>query len=71
MRIISFIVFVIAVILLISVFMYSDGLFSGFTGDGFRGFSRALFNFTQAIALPIILAMLGMIGLALGGRRRQ
>jgi len=69
MRIISFIVLVVAVIVLISVFMNSDNLFRGFFDGGFRGFADSLFILTQAIALPIILGMLGLIGLNMARRR--
>jgi len=68
MRLASLAVLVAAVIILISIFMNADGLFSGFTGGGFSGFADALFVLTQALALPIIMAMLGMIGLRLTRR---
>jgi len=71
MKIISFVVLVLAVIVLVGVFLDSGNLFSGFTGGGFNGFANALNGLLQALATPIILGMLGLIGLCVGRRNRQ
>ena len=70
MKLISFAVFVVAAIAFISVLMNAEGLFS-IDGDGFSGFADMLFNVTQALAIPIILGMLGLIGLRLSLSRRD
>jgi len=70
MRLISLIVLVVAAIVLASVFMNADGLFSGMFDGDFRYFSNRLFFITQAFALPIILGMLGLIGLTISRNRR-
>ena len=68
LRLISFIMLVVAVITLISAVLNFEGLFSGMFDDGFQGFADSLFVITQAFAIPLILMMLALIGLRLGDR---
>ena len=73
-RIISFVVLVAAVISLVSFFMATRSLVfdpfrAAFNPFDFTLFGAALWGFMESLAIPIILGMLGMIGLSLGGRR--
>ena len=67
MRIISFVVLAVAVIALISVLMNAEGLFT-MHGDGFSAFADMLHRITYALAIPVILGMLGIIGLRMSNR---
>ncbi|MCL2587618.1 MAG: hypothetical protein FWE31_05305 [Firmicutes bacterium] len=73
MRIISLIVLVIAAIALVTFFMAAgsvvfDPFRAAFNPFSFRLFGAALFEFMTAISIPLILGMLGMIGLTIGRR---
>ena len=71
-RIASFIVLVAAVISLVTFFMAAGSVVfepfrEAFNPFDFTAFGAALFGFMQAISIPLILAMLGLIGLTISG----
>ena len=70
LRLISFIVMIIAAVVLVSVLIYADGLWAPFGRiNDFTTFAYAFRNLMMQISTPVILLMLSLIGLTMDRNR--